>query len=355
MHNIAMQLEKYELDGIFLINDSNIRYLSGYTGADSFLLQLGDSGYLITDYRYTEQAEEECSNHEVITIDREMDTVEEKVAELAAHHSLSRIGFEKNHLTWERYDNMQQALGAKKFIATSDLVESLRYRKSESEIACIAKAATIADEAFSQILPSIQPGRTEIELVLELEMMIRKSEAENIGFPIILVAGPNSSKPHGIPSSRKIEQGDLVTLDFGAQYQGYRSDMTRTVVIGEPDDRQKKVYDIVREAQQTGVDAVKAGVAGAEVNEKVRTVLKKYDYLNFASKGLGHGLGLDIHEKPFLNRKCENILLPGCVITIEPGIYIPHWGGVRIEDTVVVTEDGCDILTRSTKELLALQ
>lgn len=354
MKEIVTQLEQSELDGIFLINDSNIRYLSGYTGADSFLLQLRNCGYLITDYRYTEQAKEECNDHQVITIDREMDTVEEKVAELLNHHALSRIGFEKNHLTWERHENMQQAVGDKELVATIDVVESLRYKKNASETNYIAKAAAIADEAFTQILPLLQPGISELDAVLELELLIRKSDAENIGFPIILVAGPNSSKPHGIPSSRKIERGDLITLDFGAQYQGYRSDMTRTVVIGEPDDKQRKVYDIVKEAQQTGVDAVKAGVTGLEVNEQVRDILKKHDYLDFASKGLGHGLGLDIHEKPFLNRKCQDILEPGCVITIEPGVYIPDWGGVRIEDTVVVTEEGCEILTKSTKELLIL-
>ncbi len=354
MPDIVSQLEQHKLDGIFLVNCSNIRYLSGYTGADSFLLQLGDGGYLITDYRYTEQAEEECSKHEVITIDREIETVEEKVADLANRHGLSRIGFEKNHLTWERCTMMQEVLGEIEFAATLDVVESLRYRKSTTEIECIQKAAAIADAAFNEILPILQPGTTEVEAALELEMLIRSSEAENIGFPIILVAGLNSSKPHGIPSSRKIESGDFITLDFGSQYRGYRSDMTRTVVIGKPDDRQKKVYDIVREAQQTGVDAVKAGVTGMEVNEQVRSVLKKHGYLDFAGKGLGHGLGLDIHEKPFLNRKCEDILLPGCAVTIEPGIYIPYWGGVRIEDTVVVNEKECEIITRSTKELLCL-
>lgn len=358
MKHIATILAEQKLDGLFLVDPSNIRYLSGYSGEAAFLLQLHDQGYLITDYRYTEQAEEECLNHRVITIDREKESVEQRVAKIARQYGLTRIGFEKKHLSCERYGTLQETLRQNhraELVATGGLVEALRYQKNTEEIDAIRKAAEIADHAFTKILPLLRPGISEKEAALQLEMEIRRGGAEDISFPIILVGGVNGSRPHGVPSQRLLEKGELVTLDFGAKYKGYRSDITRTVAIGHPDEKQREMYNIVKEAQQTGVDAVRAGVPGVEVDLKVRTVLQKYGCLEQAGKGLGHGVGLDIHEKPFLNEKCEEILQSGCVITIEPGIYIPSWGGIRIEDTIAVTEEGGEILTKSTKELLILE
>lgn len=178
--------------------------------------------------------------------------------------------------------------------------------------------------------------------------------SQGAAFPIILLSGQKTSMPHGIPSDKKVETGDFITMDFGALYNGYRSDMTRTVLIGKADEKQKKVYQIIQEVQSIGLENVRAGIPGRDVNQAVNMAIDKYHYLKFAGKGLGHGLGLDIHEIPYLNARCTEILQENMAVTIEPGIYIPYWGGVRIEDTVVVTNNGCEVLTKSTKELILL-
>ncbi len=354
MQTVIDTLNKQNLDGIFLVNDSNIRYVNHFTGADSFVLLLQDKKYFITDYRYTEQAEEECQDFEIITVNREIETLEEKVAEIAVTHRIKRLAFEKSHLTYMIYENLNKEMKDTELIPTEGIVEAFRYIKNKEEIDYIKKASQITDNAFEQILGFLKPGITEMEAAHELELIIRKGGAEDIAFPIILISGQNTSKPHGIPSHKKIEPGDFITLDFGALYNGYRSDMTRTIIMGNPNQKQQKVYDIVKEAQTAGVKAVRDGISGFDVNQQVQNIFTCYDYQRYAGKGIGHGVGLDLHEKPFMDIKCQDILKSNCVITMEPGIYIPFWGGVRIEDTLLVTKEGSETLSTSSRDLIIL-
>jgi len=237
------------------------------------------------------------------------------------------------------------------FVPTSGILESMRAVKDANEISIIRKAAEIADDAFSHILHFIQPGITELDVAFELEMFMRKQGATAVGFDTIVASGKRSAMPHGVASDKKLELGDLVTLDFGALYQGYRSDITRTVVLGRPTDRQIEVYNTVLNAEQLAIDAIRVGMTGKELDGVARNYLiyKGYDG---CGNGLGHGIGLEIHEEPFLSPKCELVLEPRMITTIEPGIYLSGWGGVRIEDDVLVLEDGIEILTKSPKNEL---
>ena len=351
---ILRKLKDIECDALFLVNDANIRYTSQFTGSDSYVLICKERNYFFTDHRYYEQAEFECQGFEVINVNRESDVLEQKIAEVVNLHQITAIAVEKNHLTMKQYEKINSELSEVQIVPIEGIVENLRYVKSQIEISLITKAAEITDKAFQKILSLLKPGMTELQVALELEIIIRQNGAQGVAFPIIVVSGDKTSFPHGIPSDKKIEQGDLITMDFGAIYNGYRSDMTRTVIMGEPNQKQKLIYGIVKEAQAVGLENVIPGLIGKKVRERVKAVMDKYEYKDFASKGLGHGVGLDIHEKPLMNARCEDILTENCVLTIEPGIYIPNWGGVRIEDTVVVKNGPCQVLTKSTKELISI-
>lgn len=358
VRKIRESLKEKNIDAIFLVNDSNIRYVSGYSGSDSFVLLLQDIGYFITDYRYTEQAEAECRDFRVITVNREEETHEQVIASLIEKNGVGRLAFEENHASYERIENLKKAMNDNqsdtRLLPGNGIVEDFRYTKNEEEISHIRKGAEISDRVFDGMLGFLKPGISERDAAFEVERLIRKHGGDGPAFPVILLTGPNTSKPHGIPSDATIKAGDFITMDFGTLYRGYRSDMTRTVVMGKPDEKQVKVYNLVKEAQETGVFASKPGTPGTRIDQQVKQILLKHDYLCFAGKGVGHGLGLDIHEKPFINARCDDTLKAGCVITMEPGIYIPFWGGVRIEDTLAITEDGHDILTRSPKHLIRI-
>lgn len=356
MDNIILEKMKNEknLDGLFLMKDANIRYASGFTGDDSYILISPEEKLFITDARYTEQAQTECKNFTVENWKKNNSPLESFIAEKVQALGIKRLGFEKDGMSYDLYDKLTKSMPGVELIPTNGIVESLRYVKSEFEIQCIAKAASFADEAFKKILDFIKPGLTENEIVLELEYYLGQAGSEGPGFKTILVSGKKTSMPHGVPSEKKIEYGDFITIDFGGLYNGYRSDMTRTFVVGKPDKEQKKVYNTIKEAQEKGVNALKDGVVGNVPDMKVREVIEKEGYIDRYYPGLGHGLGLEIHEEPFMGSKCERILKSGCVVTMEPGIYIPNWGGVRIEDTVVVRENGVEILTKSPKNLICI-
>ncbi len=354
MEEVIKKLNDLNLDALLLGNDSNIRYVSGYTGSDSYILLLEDIQFFITDYRYSEQAEKECPGYEVVVVDRNTQTHEKVIADIIKSYQILKIAFETNLAVYKFIINIQKELSDEQMIPTEGIVENFRSTKKPEEIENISKAATIADKSFQEILSFIKPGVTEIELAWQLENLLRQNGAQGSAFPIISITGQKTSMPHGIPSNDKIKTGDFITMDFGALYNGYRSDMTRTVILGKPNEKQLKVYNIVKESQAAAVNAVKADIPGRDIDKVANDIIKKHQYLEFASKGTGHGLGLDIHEIPFLNGKCKEKLKENNVITIEPGIYVPFWGGVRIEDTVVVKKTGCEILTNSPRELIEL-
>ncbi|HYF75401.1 MAG TPA: Xaa-Pro peptidase family protein [Candidatus Nitrosocosmicus sp.] len=353
--SLTERLKNENLDGLLLVNDSNIRYMTGFTGSDSYAVISAAGRGFITDSRYTEQAEAECDGFEVIRWRSPAPGLTETIMSTCNKYGIKRLGFEKEKVTYGLYEKLAAGLSGIVLVPTSGLVEDIRYIKDKDEIGYIRRAAQIADEAFEEILKYMKIGVIEKDIERELQYLIKKKGADDIGFPIIVAAGKRSSLPHAIPSDKKIEKGDFITLDFGAMYKGYRSDMTRTVVVGGADERQKEIYSIVKAANEAGENAIKAGVSGKVPDDCARGYIRNAGYGDFFGHGLGHGVGLDIHEEPFMSSSCEKVLAEGNVITVEPGIYLPDWGGVRIEDTVLVKADGIEILTRSSKELIELK
>jgi Xaa-Pro aminopeptidase len=343
------------LDSLFLNNVQNIRYISGYTGEDSYILISPKGRWFITDYRYSEQAEEECQDFEVICRNRQTTSLGQCVNNLLKDNGIKQMGFERNHINYGMIEDIKADLESIQTLPTANIVEDMRYVKDAKEIALTKKAAAIADKAFDKLMDIIKVGMTEAEAALELEYYMKKYGAEGLAFDTILLAGARTSMPHGIPSDKVIEHGDFVTIDFGALYKGYRSDMTRTFIMGEASEEQVRLYNSVLESQKIGVAAVKAGITGKEPDDRVKDILVRDNYYEHAGKGLGHGVGLNLHEPPFLSQICKDELQENCVITIEPGVYIPGFGGVRVEDTVVVTENGCEIITHTPKELLIIK
>lgn len=348
---LAIMAEK-QMESLFITREANIRYLSGFTGGDSFLLLAPQAKLLITDSRYIEQAARECPGFEVVRYRSPMPNLEETLQSRMRQLGITRLGFEADSLTYDVYARIATALAGIEFIPTDGIVAAVRLCKDQKEIDCIRQAAWIADQAFARIIGIIQPGVTEMEIARELDYLMKKGGASDTSFQTIIASGANSSLPHAIPSLRQIQRGDLITMDFGAVFQGYCSDITRTVVVGEASPRQREIYDLVLRAQAAGLAAVKAGIRARDVDQAARQVIEAAGFGDYFGHSLGHGVGLEIHELPTLSGKCDQVLAAGMVATVEPGIYLPEWGGVRIEDTVAVTADGCEILTKTPKDLL---
>ncbi|MGE5576866.1 MAG: M24 family metallopeptidase [Syntrophothermus sp.] len=338
------------LDAVIITKPENFRYLSGFTG-EGLLLITAEKALLLTDFRYTQQALQQAPEFEIVrTGIPSVNTLADEVEKVG----VKKAGFESEHVTVNVLLSWQEKLKGVSLEPLEGVVGKIRMVKDQEEQNTIRKAVEIADQAFKQILSRIIPGVTEREVALELEFIMKRAGAEKLGFDTIIASGPRAALPHGVASDRVIAAGDLVTLDFGCFYQGYTSDMTRTVVVGQATDRQREIYNVVLEAQSAGLRAVRAGLRGSEVDAVARQVIADAGYGEYFGHGLGHGVGLEIHEAPRLAQSDDTLLAPGMVVTVEPGIYIPEWGGVRIEDMVVVTEDGCEVLTQSTKELICL-
>jgi Xaa-Pro aminopeptidase len=266
---------------------------------------------------------------------------------------IRRIGFESEFVPYGQVERLREKLAPAELVPLPD-VDRLRWVKDETEITALSHAADIADAAFVHLLRVLRPAMTEWDAALELEIAIRRAGAERMSFETVLASGPRSAFPHGRATERRMAVGDFVTVDFGAVYDGYASDCTRTVVLGEPDARQRQIYEIVLEAQRTALAVIRPGIACRDVDAAGRSVIAAAGFGEAFGHALGHGIGLDVHEGPSLSPRNEAPLEPGMVVTVEPGIYLPGWGGVRIEDDVVVTADGCRLLTHAPKELLAL-
>jgi len=345
-------------DAVLIFSDINIRYLSNFSGHAATILLTDKVNYLITDYRYFEQAKEQASGFKVICRDRANQTLAALIIELLNHENCQTLLFESEHINvaqWQEITaQIAQETQVTQTISMAGTVEKLRMVKSAVEIATIKQAAEIADQALANILPLVKEGITERELANELDYQMAKLGSEELSFATILLFGERSALPHGIPSNRSLKQGDLILIDFGAVVNGYRSDMTRTFVFGKADTKQKHIYQLVQNAQQAAINKVTEGVSGEYLYQQSANILLNSDYKDYAGEGLGHGVGLQLHEQPFLGPDCKTAIEQGCVITIEPGIYIPSWGGIRIEDDVVLTEHGLEILTQSPKELIEL-
>lgn len=351
LERLRTELKEQQLDAIITYHAVNRRYISGFTGSAGLVIVSQDHAVLLTDFRYIDQAQEEAPDFKVINHHRD-----EKGAILRQLQAMGvkRLGFEKQAVTFDVYEEWRSHFDGIELVPTVGMIERLRMIKDESELAVIREAVRIADEAFSHILGYIKPGVRERDVALELEYFMKKNGAEGAAFDIIVASGERGALPHGRASGKVIQAGEMVTMDFGALYQGYASDITRTVAVGEPDPQMKKIYEIVQKAQQNGVAKIRAGMTGREADALTRDVIAAAGYGEAFGHSTGHGLGLEVHERPGLAMNSDMVLAPGMLVTVEPGIYISGLGGVRIEDDVLITENGCEILTRSTKELLIL-
>jgi Xaa-Pro aminopeptidase len=331
---------------LLVTKPANVRYLSGFTAREASLLILPDRAWIVSDFRYALQAEQEAPGFEFMRVQQPMPDLAGRIRGLG----LASLGFEPGHLTVQQHAELSQHLPDIQLVGVPDAVESLRLAKEQEEILLIRKAARFADAAMDLLWKSVAAGKSERELALEVEFFIRRSGADDVAFEVIVASGPRAAMPHARPSERRIAPGDLVIMDLGACCEGYRSDLTRTVVVGEASDTAKRIYEVCYEAQQAGLAALKAGVPCAEVDAAARALIERAGYGGYFGHGLGHGVGLEIHEAPRLSpTDTTRILEPGMVVTVEPAIYLPSVGGVRIEDLVLVTEKGSEVLTRSRK------
>ncbi len=345
---VASGLVDRKLDALLVAFSPNLRYLSGFTGSNGNLLVLPEKAILFTDPRYSIQAHQEVSCEVRIA----KGPLATDVLAAIAHRKLKRIGYEPARMTCDLYESLKARLPLKASLEPAGgWIEELRMTKSPDEIACIRRAVETNSKAFEQAVARVRPGIRERDLAAELEYRMRRLGAEKPAFETIVAAGAHSALPHAQPGPTRLATGDLVVVDMGAQQDGYCSDMTRMLFLGRPTARVKRTYRAVLEAQLAAVDAVHPGVGTAHVDAAARKVLRGYGLDKAFVHSTGHGLGLEIHEPPRVGRRDKHRIQPGMAITIEPGAYLEGFGGIRIEDTVVVTERGCDILTQTSKEL----
>lgn len=344
-------LEDLKLEAILLTSPHNRRYMTGFTGSAGFVLVTADRAYFLTDFRYVTQATEQAPLFEVVQHGtKPMETV----ATLLKKLGMNRLGFEQNDLSYGIHASYAADLAGIEFVPTSLVVEKIRMYKDEEELQIIQEAADLADRTFSHITGFIKPGVTEQELALEMEFFMRKNGATATSFETIVASGERSALPHGVASERAIKGNEFIKFDFGALYKGYCSDLTRTVFLGTPTEKHKEIYHIVLEAQMNVLDKLKPGMTGKEGDALARDIIAKAGYGDHFGHGTGHSFGMQIHENPRLSPLCDIVLEPGMTMTVEPGIYLPGFGGVRIEDDIVITDSGIRILTHSTKQFLML-
>ena len=340
-------------DAALIISPENRFFFTDFASSDGFLLVSADRAVFITDGRYIEAAQKTIKNCEVMLQSQTISQIKDVLAALGA----KSVAVEAERMTLKQYAEFARALDGIDIVCDGELdiaIDKIRSIKSEAQVEKIVKAQRIAEAAFEHILTFIKEGVTEKEVALELDYYMLSHGADGLSFETIAVSGKNSSKPHGVPSDKKIEKGDFVTMDFGAVVEGYHSDMTRTVAVGFVTDEQKNVYETVLKAQEAAQAAASSGVCCADVDKAARDVIENAGYGEYFNHSTGHGVGVEIHESPRLSTACKAILSVGNVVTDEPGIYIPEKFGVRIEDMLLITENGCENLTRAPKELIIL-
>ena len=341
------------LDALLVTSTANVRYLSGFSGSSSLLLVTPRESVLITDFRYQTQAADEVGGHARVVIEAQSlwTGLWQNLAQTAA---IQVVGFESAHLLHRDFQRLLEAGSRWQWRPTIDLVESLRERKDESEVAHIRDAVAVAERALELTLPQVCAGMTELEVAGVLESALRYAGSDGFAFPTIVASGGNSALPHAHPTQRRIDRGDLLLLDFGARVDGYCSDITRTFVVGRADAEQRDIYEIVRLANERAVGSVRPGITGRDADSVARGYIQDRGYGDLFGHSLGHGIGLEVHEAPRLAKTAEGPLVEGAVVTVEPGIYRPGWGGVRIEDDVHLSAAGAQVLTRFPRELIEI-
>jgi len=347
-------LRAAQCDALLVTRRPNVQYLTGFTGSAGVIFFGPDELVLVTDGRYQTQANEQLEKAGVlgtIEITGPSKTQEQIVSDLASQYS--KIGLESEGVTWAEQQKWAKSLGANKLVSTNSVIEALRLTKEPAEVERIRAACSIADTALRDLLPMLATSPTEREFAMALEVGMRQGGASGISFDSIVASGPNGAKPHARPSDRAIKKDELVVIDFGCVVDGYCSDMTRTVSVDDPGPKATRLWSVVQESQAAGRSAVRAGVSCREVDRACRDIIDNAGWGNEFSHGTGHGVGLEIHEAPRVSYASDEVLEAGYIVTVEPGVYLPGVGGVRLEDTVVVTENGCEALTEFPKFLTA--
>lgn len=344
-------VDSLNADSLIVYSPYNRRYLSGFTGSTGYVIISKDKMGFVTDFRYVNQAGLECKGFEII---ENRNPVEDYLADVVKKYNIKKLAYEDSYMTVSFYNKLKNKLYDVELVPLLEAEGNIRIIKDSEELEYIEKAASIADKAFEHLLGFIKPGITEKDIGLELEFFMKKNGASKLSFDSIVASGWRSSLPHGMATDKIINSGDLLTLDYGCVYNGYCSDMTRTIVVGKADDKQREIYNVVLKAQTEALLHIKAGVLGKDIDKVARDIIKDAGYGDYFGHGLGHGVGLAVHEEPRLSQLGETPLEVNMVVTDEPGIYIPDFGGVRIEDLVVVGRDGPIVLSKSPKDLIEL-
>lgn len=351
VQKVRKKLKTNGIDALLVTNMYNVRYLTNFTGSTGLALITEEKAYFVTDFRYTEQAAEEAIGFE---IQKNEGLIYKEVARLVEKNQIKKLGFEESDISYATYKQLEDLIQTD-LVGVSGLVEKIREVKTEDEIAIIQKAVEITEKAYDYILGFVKVGVTEIEIANKLDFYMRNLGATGVSFDTIVASGFRSAMPHGVASEKKIEEGDMVTIDFGCIYKGYVSDMTRTFAVGDPGEKMKEVYEIVYQANKKVTEAAKVGVTGAELDAIARDYITEQGYGDAFGHSTGHGIGLEVHEGPRISYKNTAPLVENNVITNEPGIYIPGLGGVRIEDDLVIKENGNENLMSTSKKLVIIQ
>ena len=351
------QLDKHKLDAVFVSSPENAspvnrRYLSGFTGTSGYLLVTKDDALIATDFRYYEQAEQQAT---AFRLHRSVGAMDKWLPAMLEGLGGKRLAFESSQVSYQLFRTVRKIVqdlpedARPKLVATTNLIEGLRVIKDAAEIAALQAAITLGDEAFADVAQRVEPGWTEKQVAWEIEKYIREHDAESLSFDTLVGAGERGSMPHCFPTERKLKKGEGVVIDMGVTLNGYMSDLTRTIFLGKPNDEFKRVYDIVLAAQQTAQELVEEGMTGEQAHMLAANVIGEAGHGEHFGHGLGHGVGLQIHEAPRLGPTSKDKLLEGMVFTIEPGIYLTGWGGVRIEDVVVLESGKARLLSHAPK------
>ena len=351
IHKLKEQFLEYNIDSIYVTNLNNVRYLTGFTGSAGSLLVLNNKNYFFTDGRYTEQSKEQVKNCEICIVGS-AHYLDIKKRNLLKHDI--KLGIESPFVSVQFYDSFKSALPNVKCVKVPDIIGVLSAVKDEYEIESLQTAVDITDEVFSAIIPELKIGAIEKEISAKISYLFKLHGADGDAYDPIVGSGHLGALPHARPTKKSFENGDFVVMDFGALYNGYHADMTRTVVIGEATERHQEIYDIVLQSQLAGISFAKAGVTGAELDLACRNVIEDAGYGDKFIHSTGHGLGLEIHAYPRISSQNKLPLLENYIITIEPGIYLEGWGGVRIEDDCLIKKNSCLPMNKSTKEMLVL-
>ena len=345
------ELSKKNLEGIYITNLTNVRYLTGFTGSAGSVLILDNINHFFTDGRYIEQSKDQVKNCKIHIVGgnyfkyiADNNLIKERV----------NIGFESEHVSVSLFKNLCDAINNIQWVQCEGIVEKIAAVKDQLEIQSLKTAIEITDEVFTQIIPELKIGATEKDISAKISYLFKMNGAEGDSYESIIGSGWLGALPHARPTDKKFESGDFVVMDFGALYNGYHADMTRTIVIGKASDKHKEIYNIVLESQLAGIKKAKAGITGAEVDNACRTVINQAGYGDKFIHSTGHGIGLEVHTYPRISSINKKALLENYVITIEPGIYLEGWGGVRIEDDCIINKNSCTPLNKSTKEMLVL-